>query len=163
MSLIIIALVFITLIFIDEYQCQWTHFHFRFWILMFHSPLYCSVRARFYHFVVRITQKQLKLITYRVYERRVRIGGFWKFSASTEAIESCNTAMERPFCELSEFFNFQNFRPLKKSTGWSKWKSAILVYAHMKSYWNFEVVWGPYGLQSFILVNSHSNELYFFT
>ena len=45
---------------------------------------------------------------------------FKKFSASTEATEACNTAMEQQFCELSEFLSFQNFRPLIKSTACSK-------------------------------------------
>ena len=45
---------------------------------------------------------------------------FLKFSASNETIEACNAAMERQFCELSEFVRFQNFRPLIKSTDRSK-------------------------------------------
>ena len=45
---------------------------------------------------------------------------FLKFSASTETIETCNTAMERQFCELSDFEHFQNLRPLIKSADRSK-------------------------------------------
>ena len=57
---------------------------------------------------------------YRVYERRVRIGAFINSRPLHEATEACNAAMERQFCELSEFVRFQNFRPLIKSTNWSK-------------------------------------------
>ena len=34
----------------------------------------------------------------------------------TEVTESCNTAIERKFCELSEYVKYQKVRPLIKST-----------------------------------------------
>ena len=42
------------------------------------------------------------------------------FEAYNKAIWTCNAAMERKFCQLSEFVKVKKLRLLKKSTDWLK-------------------------------------------
>ena len=42
------------------------------------------------------------------------------FEVHNKAVKTCNTAMERKFCQLSEFTQLKTLRWLIKSTDWFK-------------------------------------------
>ena len=53
------------------------------------------------------------------------------------ATETCNTAMERQFCDHSESVKILNLRQLMKSIGMFKQNLSNLAYAHLKSNFKF--------------------------
>ena len=63
--------------------------------------------------------------------------GTKEFSAYREAAESCNTSMEREFCQLSEFVRLKKLRLLIKSKDWFKQDLGEFAYADLNSNFNF--------------------------
>ena len=59
------------------------------------------------------------------------------FSSCMNATETCNTAMERQFCDLSESVQILNLRRLIKSIGLFKQNLSYSTYADLKSNFRF--------------------------